>query len=651
MADEDLDRELAILQKKAQLLKLQKEMNFAQETASEITPGEALTDLGNSAVSGVAQGALGLAQIPSLPFELFSKAGTDEMEPYMKSEIYGLLQRGKEALGYNPTTPLGRYTKSIAESAPAAAIGPGGPLLKSAMALGSGVGAEAGSAAGPIGRVAGSLLGGLVPAYAMGKSPNSAQLVHESLNSTTPGDFSRAGRMAKILGENKIKSYLSSQLLGPRSTLDDLVEEASAYSHTRPGLVTQTANAPKEAAEAVRAWVGKNLPPTVSSRREFLGDIQETATRRIAAADKLSNLRYAQQMPQPPGAVPGVTPQRVDYSPGDMMDMQKELLDLARSPKYVNSEGGKTIERFVKEVLTEGELPVTNRWGVNNIFKDLNKIKMKEGWAGLPDRDIKAIVGKYTDDFAAARAAKEAVQRKVVEPMKKGLVGDIAHMGGGMKPDRYTALESAFNRVFTADRNQAAEIMKFGDDIGPREFAQFFGEYLEKAVAKTMNRASGLDAPYKFTTEVARTPAQFANLNASLKVVAKAMGAKEQEVVKGFSNLMRGLDTYKDLVLAPRLNPGDIGAKAGVNVFGMVIAPHSRAGRVSWDIVTRRTYKEIVDMVKSPDGLKQLEQLARHKPTSARMRAFIESMLQASVQGMSEGSTSPLTEDIIKGAK
>jgi hypothetical protein len=336
-----------------------------------------------------------------------------------------------------------------------------------------------------------------------------------------------------------------------------------------------------------------------------------------------------------------------------MMDMQTELLELADSPKFVNSEASAAIKKFVNEKLTKDGIPITNRWGLNNVYKDLNALRKEEGWKGLPDAVLRDVIGKYTPDFDPARAAKSQVMRDVVEPMKKGLTGDIAHMGGGVKPDRYTAIETAFKRVFTPDRNQSAEIKAFAKDMGEYNFVEFFGEYLRKEVAANLNRASTTEGPYKLGLAIARTPEQYANLNSALEVVAKLGDAKPSEVTKGFSNLIRAFDTYKDLKIAPNLNQADIGQRAGVNAGALAVAPFSRLGRALTDMEARKAYMKITEMALAPDGLKQLEKLARVKPTSVRMRAFLDGLVQSTIQGMAaeKMQTSPMTEDIIKGAQ
>jgi hypothetical protein len=55
----------------------------------------------------------------------------------------------------------------------------------------------------------------------------------------------------------------------------------------------------------------------------------------------------------------------------------------------------------------------------------------------------------------------------------------------------------------------------------------------------------------------------------------------------------------------------------------------------------------------SPDGLKKLEQLARVKPTSSRMKAFIQGMVQTAAQGLSaeQPRKSPMLDDVMKGAQ
>lgn len=606
-------------------------------------------DMGKAAASGVAQGALGVGQLAAMPFagiagarnwavrklsEAVGEAPPKNL-PNLGADVMGALGKASEKVNYRPQTTPGRYVKSVAEGVPTAALGPGSPFLKGLIAVGSGAGAQfaddtiaggdASQGGNALARFGGGVIGSALPLVVAGRVKNAHQLVHEALSKTSPADFARAKRLEGLMTQHGMPSHIKSQLFGQNSTLDDLVAQASASSNTRPALMGATQNAPKEAGQAMENWLLTNLPPQVSSRRELLGDVQKRAADRIAAGVRLSNAQYTKAMPK----------DLPNYAPEEMLDLHNELFTLARSDKFVGGEGGKAIERFLKEKLTDADgLPISNPYALNNALKDLNALKKQEGWGGLPTSAIKEALRKYTPEFADARKAKSAVMDNVVEPMQKGLVGDIARMGGGIKPDRYTALESAFTRIFTPDRPQPKEIADFAKHLGKDEFAQFFGEYLRKQVSQNLNRASNVGGPYNFLLAIARTPAQQANLRASLTAAAESMGAKPHEVVKGFSNLMRGFETYKNVKLAGGLNSAEIGAKAGINIPGLFIAPNSRIGRTSFDYVSRKTYAQIIDMVTSPDGLKRLEQIARTKPTSTRMKALVEGLVINSLQGM-----------------
>lgn len=87
---------------------------------------------------------------------------------------------------YQPQTRPGRYTKSIAEQAPTAVVGPGGRLAKIAQALFAGAGAEGagelaeGSGYEPLARAAGGLAGGLAGGRVPSPAPTGRELARQA---------------------------------------------------------------------------------------------------------------------------------------------------------------------------------------------------------------------------------------------------------------------------------------------------------------------------------------------------------------------------------------------------------------------------------------------------------------------------------------
>lgn len=647
------------LRKLEELKKLREEMNFASEGATWATmqPGQA-TDLLQSALGGLKEGL-------TFPLSIGAHVGAGQTTPGYMPDSQGYMQETPEhaelmrsvdtaLAGHRPQTAAGRHTKAITANLPLSWIGPGGLALKGAQTVLSAVGAQSfddfasgeGDASGggnPYMRMIGAIFGTMIPSYFGRRMPNSTQLLHEATKEMTPLDWKRANMMKRTLDENNIP-HLNTQLLGPRSTADDLVGEASTYAGAKPVIETHMEGAIGQSKRALENWTNANQYPLIDSRREFLGDVKTAANQRIKAGERQASAAYTAKMPPPPGGV--LSSARINYPPDRIKAMVQELTDIGQSAKFGPTSGGDVVQRFIAAKLTDpvtGEL-ISNRWHLNNIFKNLRTmVKNDPEFKDLPVAEITDTMRKYTPDFQPARDAYSGVMQQTVNPMKKGLVGDLARIGGLERPDRHTATEAAF-RIMFSKAAQPAEIRAAAEQLGPHRFSVLFGEHLRRLGEDTLNRSSKIDAPHSFTVALAKNSDQIKNIRAAIEVSAELAGANPVKARDGFYRLMQAFDSFKDAKLSPGINRADIGQKAGFNWFGTIIAPHSRAGRVTWDRVTRQTYREIVDLATSPDGLKKLEEISKLNPASAEMRTVLQALATTAMQG--HITASPLLQDI-----
>lgn len=514
-----------------------------------------------------------------------------------------------------PQTTAGKHAGSIGQGMVAALAGPSGlTSVGRNLAIGAagGEGGELGDrllGGNGLGRFAGSLVGGGVAAGVSAMTPNATKLVKQAVSQVPEPDWRRAGVLEGLL-ENQGISHLKSQLLGPSSTLDDLATVAASHPSVRPHLISAVKNSPEEARKAFQVWSDATLPPNVASRRGILEDVQGTAENAIGVLKKTANAKYTEALPE------GVSAER--YGKGFIDTLRGELNTLVKDPDRYgpNTAGGQAITNFVNNHLPELKPFQTVPKGyINNLVKELNTIAEKEGYKGLPVKDIRGILKSFTDDdFGAARAAKTAFMETNVNPVERGLAGQLAQMGGGTRPDKFTAKETALNIVFPDHTPQPQEILKLGKDLGGEPVGQLFREYLAKNMEKAVRlraETQSLQAPFNFLQSIAGTNAQRQNLEAALAVVAKDSGVNPATIRNGFYKLMRAFETTKDLRLPPSVDRATLAQQAGVNMPGMLVAPHSRFGRYLWEKTTEKTYKKIANIITSKDGLKQLEQIAK----------------------------------------
>ena len=574
--------------------------------------------------------------------------GVGENDNPMPSEALQLITGGKIE---KPEDPAMRALGNIGETAVstmASGGGMGASAMKSKALIGtmSGAGAEGFARLfgdNAVSRVAGALLGGFIPATAGRFVPNSQQLLKQATSQIPKQDWRRAAALEQTLNASEIP-HLKSQLLGGKSTLADLVAVASTHPSVRPKLMAAAENSSEQSRKTFELWKNSNLPVAVDETKSVLSDVQATATGKISNLKNQANAAYTNALPA--GVSASV------YTPAEVRTLAGSLRKLAADPSKFGplSAGGRFIGSLADDVEAsiqpskilgpQGKpLEVGVRKGyINNLLKDLNTRAEKEGYKGLSMDEVKTAIKTATPEFEAARAAKTTAMVSKVNPAQRGLMGQLAQMGGGVRPDRFTAKEGAINLVFPKDIRQPEAIIQLGKDMG----GEGVGELLREHLGRSMERAVKLTSeagkpqqPFDFVKEIAGTNAQRQNIEAALKVTAESMGANPSAVRNGFYKLMRAFESTKDLKLPASVDRAVLQQQSGLNVPGLVVAPQSRLGRVLWERATKKTFNQIADIVMAPDGLKKLEEIAKSsKPATAEAyaRAVLTSAQQADPQ-------------------
>jgi len=603
-----------------------------------------LEEAGRVADKSIRGGLLAIPELASMlakgarvPAEwLARKVGATDADMVAPSVLETLPEKIKAVTGgeiAQPQTTAGKYLGSAGQGAVAAVAGPGGLTnVARNLLVGSSAGTGSEGAAHLLGdnalsRILGALAGGGVAAVGSSAVPNANKLIKQATSHMKDVDWRRAGVLEGLL-ENTGISHLKSQLLGPASTLDDLTSVAGSHPSVRPQLLGAVRNSPEEARKAFEVWSSGNLPPGVGSRRSVLEDVQGAAEGVIDTLKKDANKAYVNALPD------GVSAER--YGKAFVDTLRGQLETLVKDPERYgpNTAGGQAILKFMGNHLPPLKPFQTVQKGyINNLVKDLNTIAEKEGYKGLPVKDIRGILKDFTvDDFGAAREAKTAFMKQSVNPVERGLTGQIAQMGGGVKPDRFTAKETALKLVFPDKTPQPQEIAKLGKELGGDAVGQMLREHLatnmESAVKIGKQEGKALQAPFDFLSKVAGTNAQRQNLEAALQIVAKDSGANPAAVRNGFYKLMKAFGTTKDLKLPETVDRAVLAQQGGVNVPGLLVAPQSRLGRYLWERTTEKTYRKIAEIITSKDGLKQLEEIAK-APDSKVVQALTRSLVVA----------------------
>jgi hypothetical protein len=559
-----------------------------------------------------------------------------------------------------PETEMGKAAGNIGETTLATVLGGGAGSMgqKATIGLASGGGGElAARLFGDNGvtRFLGSLLGGGSAGVATAVKSNADDITREAVKHVSPSDWRRAKVVEATLEREGI-DHLKSQLLGPRSTLDDVVAAAGTHPNVKPKLTSKVQNSAEQSRKAYERFASTNMPIVTDERAQVLHDVQGSATSAVRNLKKQSNDAFAAAMP----------PKNAQYPEEYVKAIHKALVDLAESPKYGIGDARRSILKLADELIegtstdtskinpaklawakAEGvdlatiegastrQKFVTSQHKINNLIKELNLKATKDDYKGLPVEDVKGMLKTLTPEFDPARAAKETVMKNTVNPAQRGLTGQIMQMGGGVRPDKATAKDTALTMVFPKDRPQPQAIIQMGKEMGGDQVGLLLREHLarnmETSTAIKSSFGEQVQGPFRFVEHVAGTNAQRQNLEAALKVTAEANKVNPGAVKMGFYKLMRAFESTKDLKLPENIDRAALQQQSGATIPGFLIAPNSRLGRFFWEKTTAKTFDKIAELVLSKDGLKQLEAIGRSpKADTARQTAI--SILTASQQ-------------------
>lgn len=456
----------------------------------------------------------------------------------------------------------------------------------------------------PLGRLLGGMAGGGAAAIASAKRPNASRLIQNSTKGVTEADWKNARALESTLDDTGMP-HLKSQLLGPNSSLDDVVKDASANPQVRPSILNAARGVKDKADETLKVWQHKTLPVQTDERRDFMLGLQGKAGEREAALLKQKNDVYVQNLPK---GIEGEI-----YSEAEMGALRKNLMALARDTEQGfgrNTNGGRALEEFVADKLaTKGNGMAKNE--LATLYNEINAWGADKGLAGRSLRQLKDAVKAATPEFDQARGAAAAFFKSDVDPMRQGLAGDIAHARGGVNSSKYTAAD-ATTAVFPLDKAQPLAIKKLAEDVGGEQVGLLLRDHLTRNFERA---AKGIDegemTPAKWVEAVVGTPAQRQNVEAALMESAKAQGQNPYAVKTGFQKLINAFASYKDLKVSSGISQANLGFEAGKNVAGAAIAPQSRIARYLWEAATAKTYQQIADIVTSKDGLATLERIAK----------------------------------------
>lgn len=611
----------------------------AQPLAPPQPPSLGAGDYAKAAVTGVGRGALGLPALVSDAMNYgLKKYGEGEWTANtpmgmgaraMRSistavpKMFGAGSAGElldTAIPKETDSRL-RLTQNIGEGLGGAAL-PGGNLtaLQRAMlggssGLGAGIGEEA---LGPLGGLAGAVLGGGIAAGAIKYENNPRAMLKQAMENMDSKGFAKARRLEKTLVEEGIP-HLKSQLLGPGSTLDELVAQASEHPSVMPKLRKQLGESGEKAKTALDKWRFQELPNEFKSSRERLTDVSKQAGKTVGTLKAEANQAFVRNLPEG-AAAEAVAPQ-------DIESLVSRLGQIADDPNFAGqlSPDASFIKGIISDITSVNGTMGVRQGDLEGLSRSLGTRAAKEGVGGAVARRVKEALQETVPDYAQARAAKTSTMRDVVNPAQEGLIGEAAN---AKSPAALTS------RFFPKSMTQVTEIKNFGQQVGVDALGSVLDEHIGKVANTSFSKPlTGPEQINRFTKELMGTEAQRKNLYAALDTLSEGKGADPRKVRVGFAKLVRALETFNDAKVGSKLNRVELEQRAGQNVTGTLFAPQSRLSRIRQLSVTKRTYEKLGKIVTDPDGLKELEKIAMSKDPKVAAMFIRMNMIEAGDQG------------------
>lgn len=612
----------------ARVAKDRPEAQVASVERERSAAGTAL-DVAKGAGAGLLKGARSLGDLVS-----GAAGGVNPLLGLAAETIQGPSRQLQESLDFPPQTKPGEYAKSIGEQVlPWAAGGFGRPVLAGVGAVMSGVGGQ--SFADLFGdnaltRGLGSLAGGLAAPVAASRFQNAKELLATHARHLRPEDYRQAAEAGKTLTDIGAP-HLTSQLFDVPTGLPSMAARVLENPRVGPRVLRQLGDAPSAVEAEMATRLGQISPLT--SRRDALDALQGGAAEAVKSAEGHARAAYKAALPAP-----------FRYQPAAIKNLYDDLLDLAET-KGPTSEAGKSVMKLAGKLRDAEGNWVRDSNAINQLYKEMGQeLTRLDDFKALPLLEVKALWKRYTPQFQAARDAYHDVQTTLVEPTKRSLTGQVAQQGGGPQADRVTAKDSMLNLLFPKDAAQPQQLTGLARDLrGTSQsdaLAQGLREHLSKALEVTLAPKEGLPnlkGPGEFVSRIYGTNAQQTNLQTALTEIAKQQKLAPRQVVRGYDNLFKALDSYNRLIVPKESSAMEVGRIAERSLPALMVAPFGRTARALEDITRAKTHQQVADLLLSPGGLAKLEQLGKYSPYSTAARLLITDILGAGVAGESGG--------------
>jgi hypothetical protein len=584
-----------------------------------------------------------------------------------------------QKFGYQPKTQGERYVDQAIQSgvgmltSPSSWIGPAKAVMTGAVAGTAGeAGAHAfkGSEAEPYARVAAALAGGLGTSLALSQQRNARSVAQEVGKSMSEGDYKTIQKMMIRSGKGGV-DLNASQALPENANLSKLVQALVVHRQGAP-LIQQLENQPQQVS-TLMGRLQKALPGDVKTPSAIANESQQAATNTLSAA-RQSRTEAVKPLYEAAGNVPvqyleQLSKQLADKLPrvsntaGDLLSGLKgkvdEFITVAKGKPsgLLDAYGNPIITPAAPVAMEEFNRSLRSISAEQKALNTASKAFDKEAVGGLQSAisGIRKELGDIDPNFSAGNALYKHLTDTKVNPLKKSVVGTVA--GVNESSDTREAANKLLGILAKGTNPKAvnSDILKYAvettDKTDPFAFANAVKTHISNAVEGVEQSSTGA-LPSTFAESVRKkligTPTQHKGLQDMLAGVAHQTGNDPELLVKGFTNGMQLVEAAAKRPSSVGLSAEEIRKMAGESKLAsgvqlLSLNAGNQAGKGLRGFVTANAYKELAELLTTPEGMTTFQKLATMPVMSNKAKALLDTALatmnQRKAVGLQQSNT------------
>ena len=250
----------------------------------------------------------------------------------------------------------------------------------------------------------------------------------------------------------------------------------------------------------------------------------------------------------------------------------------------------------------------------------LDKTKAANAWGG--SRELDSYLSSKSSAYAQGSKNYEVAQKTQIQPMKAGPVGQIAEGKVGAE----TLMPNKPVSLYPADIKRTVELLRRKDPSSVPDWTRQQLEGIFNETGQNLQNGPNQFGGAKFASTIQGNKQQKANLQT---LIQESAG---MQAYQGFERVLNNLEaqgTRQGAGSATSFNnqfQKELSEGGPLAAAKLVFKPSEVATKYEeWQL--GKNANKLADMLTNPDSIKQLQDLARTKPNTAKERLLVNSLM------------------------